>query len=103
VTPKKLYLVFCVIGLLLPYAQFVPWVMEHGLDMRLFFSELAANRISRFFGWDVIVSAFVLLAFMRVERRRQPVNHWWMPIAGTLLVGVSFGFPLFLYLREDSR
>jgi hypothetical protein len=102
VTPKQIYLLFCVIGFLIPYAQFAPWVAEHGLDMRLFLSELGATRISRFFAWDVMVSAAVLVAFMRIERRRTPVKNWWMAAAGTLLVGVSFGLPFFLYLREDS-
>jgi hypothetical protein len=100
--PKNLYLLLSVLGFLLPYSQFVPWVAANGLRMPLFFSELGANRISMFFGWDVIVSAVVLLAFMRIERARKPVKHWWIPIVGTLLVGVSFGFPLFLYLREDA-
>jgi Terpene cyclase DEP1 len=28
------------------------------------------------------------------------VKHRWAPIGGSLLVGVSLGFPLFLYMRE---
>ena len=102
-TPKHLYLILCVLGFVVPYWQFVPWVAVHGLNMALFFSELGANRISMFFGFDVIVSAIVLMLFMRIERARAPVKQWWLPIAGTLLVGVSFGFPLFLYLREDAK
>ena len=101
-TPKTLYLALCAFGLLLPYAQFVPWVAVHGLDMRLFFAELGASPISRFFGWDVIASALTLIVFMRIERRRWPIKHAWMPIVGLLLVGVTFGFPLFLSLREDA-
>jgi len=102
VTPKRVYLVMALFGFLVPYAQFVPWVGEHGLDMRLFFSELGANPISRFFGWDVIASACTVIAFMRVERRRRSIPHAWAPIVGLVLVGVSFGLPLFLYLREDA-
>ena len=102
-TPKQLYLGLAVLGLIIPYTQFTPWVIAtHGVNLRLFFEELTVNRISMFFGWDVIISAIVLFAFMRIERRRNPVKHWWLPIAGTLLVGVSFGLPLFLYLREDG-
>ena len=101
-TPKRLYLVLAVFGFLMPYAQFVPWVASHGLDIRLFVSELSANPISRFFGWDVIASACTLIVFMRVERKRKPVPHAWAPLVGLVLVGVSFGLPLFLYLREDS-
>ena len=45
------YLLLCVLGMVLPYSQFVPWVLSQGLDMRLFFRELFANRISGFFRW----------------------------------------------------
>jgi Terpene cyclase DEP1 len=98
---RHLYLAFALIGLLLPYSQFVPWIMEHhALNMSIFLSDLFANRISTFFGMDVIVSAIVLLVFIKTEGRREGVNLLWLPIVGTLLVGVSFGLPFFLYLRQ---
>jgi hypothetical protein len=28
------------------------------------------------------------------------MRRLWLPLAGTCLVGVSFGLPLFLYLRQ---
>ena len=97
---KFLYLVLVVLGFVLPYSLFVPWVMEHGLDMRLFVRQLFANRISAFFGLDVLVSAAALIAFIRNEGRRLKMNSLWLPVASVLLVGVSLGLPLFLYLRE---
>lgn len=102
-TRKTVYLVFCVLGILLPYSQFVPWVVAHrGVPLGLFVRELFANRIGGFFGMDVLVSAVVLIFFLRREGRRLSVRHLWLPIVGTLTVGVSLGFPLFLYLREDA-
>lgn len=95
-----LYLLFCFLGLALPYSQFVPWVIEHGLDMRLFVHQLFANRIGGFFGMDVFVSAVVVIGFVRNEGRRLKMERLWLPIASALLVGVSLGLPLFLYLRE---
>jgi ABC-type spermidine/putrescine transport system permease subunit II len=49
---------------------------------------------------DVIVSAGVLTLFVVVEGRRLGMSGLWVPIVGTFLGGVSFGFPLFLYLRH---
>ena len=72
----------------------------HGLKLSLFFQELFTNRISAFFGMDVLVSAIVLIVFMRVENRRVAIPGRWLPVLATLLVGVSLGLPLFLYLRE---
>jgi uncharacterized protein DUF2834 len=97
---RHFYLVCCVLGLVLPYSQFVPWLLEHGLNVTLFFRELFANRISAFFVMDVIVSAIVLIWFIQTEGKRLRVRLLWLPAIGTLIVGVSFGLPLFLFLRQ---
>ena len=97
---RHFYLIFCVLGILLPYSQFVPWLLEHGFNLELFFRELFANRISAFFGLDVIVSAIVLIWFIQSEGKHLRLRLLWFPTIGTLLVGVSFGFPLFLFLRQ---
>ncbi len=78
----------------------MPWLFEHGLDLSLFFGELFANRVAGFFAMDVLVSAIVLIIFVQVEGRRLGIRGLWLPVVGTLLVGVSFGLPLFLYLRQ---
>lgn len=98
--PKSLYLALCVAGTLLPYSQFVPFLQQHGLDFRLLFEQLFSNHIGGFFGLDVIVSSLVLWALVVVEGRRAGVKHLWTPIAASLVVGVSLGLPLFLYMRE---
>jgi hypothetical protein len=97
---RHLYLGFCFIGTVLPYWKLVPWVMEHGLNLSALCQELFATRIGAFFGLDVVVSAFVLFLFIAVEGRRLALPRLWLPILGTLLVGVSLGLPLFLYLRQ---
>jgi len=99
---RHFYLVCCVLGLLLPYSQFVRWLLEHGLNITLFCRELFANRISSFFAMDVILSAIVLLWFIQSEGRRLRVRLLWLPTIGTLIVGVSFGLPLFLFLRQAT-
>ncbi len=98
---RHLYLGFCLLGLLVPYSQFVPWIMEHhALNMPLFIHDLFANRISAFFAMDVIVSAIVLILFIQTEGTRLGMRLLWLPTLAVLLVGVSLGLPLFLYLRQ---
>jgi len=98
---RYLYFGFCLLGLLLPYSQFIPWLWEHhALNMSLFVRDLFANRISGFFALDVIVSAIVLIFFIQTEGRRLGVRLLWLPTFAVLLVGVSLGLPLFLYLRQ---
>jgi hypothetical protein len=99
---RHVYLGLCIIGTILPYWALVPWIMEHGLDLRLFCQELFTTRIGAFFGLDVFVSALVLFVFVFAEGRRAAIPHLWIPVVATLLVGVSLGFPLFLYLRQRN-
>src|SRR6267142_2558449 len=101
--PKNLYLGLCVIGTVLPYSQLLPFVREHGMDASAFLEQLFATHIGAFFAWDVIVSSVVLWVMVGVEGRRAGFSHRWAPIAANLLVGVSLGLPLFLYMREARR
>ena len=97
---KMVYLVLCVLGAVLPLWQLAPWVAANGLDVALLFRQLFAQRVGAFFGMDVIVSAVVLAVFAVAEGKRVRVRLRWLAIVATLLVGVSLGLPLFLYLRE---
>jgi hypothetical protein len=51
---KTIYLILCALGIILPYWQFIPWLAANGLDIPLLVRELFANRISAFFGVDVL-------------------------------------------------
>jgi hypothetical protein len=101
--PKHLYLVLCLVGAILPLAAFLPFLRAYGLDVGEFRAQLFATPVSSFFGWDVIVSSAVLWAFVLLEGRRLAMGGLWAPIAANLLVGVSLGLPLFLYMREIHR
>ena len=64
------YLALCVVGTVLPYWKFLPWLRENGLDLPLFARELFVNRISFSFAMDVLVSAVVVCIFAGVEGKR---------------------------------
>ena len=99
---KSVYILLCVLGLFLPFSQFVPWIIENGISIELFVQELFSTKVGAFFGLDVIVSALVLIVFVVSDRARIIVPYWWISIVATLLVGVSLGLPLYLYLRESK-
>jgi hypothetical protein len=101
-SPRWAYLLLCLLGTLLPYSQFVPWLLAHGFDLSVFFRDLFANGIGGFFGMDVFVSTAVLWTFVASEGRRLGVRHLWAPVVASLAVGVSLGLPLFLYLRQGQ-
>ena len=95
-----LYLATAVLGTVLPLACFAPFLAAHGLDLPLFFRQLFQTNVSAFFGTDVIVSALALWLFVYSEGRRLRMRRLWAYVLCTLVVGVSLGLPLFLFLRE---
>jgi hypothetical protein len=88
------------VGTILPYSQFVPFLAEHGLNPQLFFEQVFVNRISGFFGIDLIISSLILWIFVFWEGSRLGMKNLWVYVASNLLVGVSLGLPLFLLMRQ---
>ena len=99
-TMRRIYLLLCVAGTILPYWQFAPWLAAHGPNLPLLLRELFANRVSGFFALDVVASALVVFVFAYSERRT--LRFWWLPILALLCIGVSLGLSLLLYLRETD-
>jgi hypothetical protein len=97
---KIYYGLMCFAGALLPLAQFVPWLAEHGLALPLLLQSAFGSPISAFAWFDVLVSGLVLLPFMLVEGRRCGIPYLVLPVLALLVVGVSLALPLFLLMRE---
>ncbi|MFY9610019.1 MAG: DUF2834 domain-containing protein [Blastocatellia bacterium] len=99
---KRLYALLCVLGLVLPYYFFIPFLLSNGLDIPLVISLLFGNQISAFFAADVFVSSVVLWVFIYHENRNRRIRQWWLCIVANLAVGVSLALPLFLWLRQTE-
>jgi hypothetical protein len=98
---KTIYLLLCILGTVLPYSQFLPFLLEHGLNIPLFIEQLFANKISSFFALDLIVSSLVFWVFVFWEGTRLKMPNLWIYVASNLLIGVSLGLPLFLLIRQQ--
>lgn len=100
------YFVLSIIGFVLPYSKFVPFVVANGLNLPLFWSELFINQISSFFAFDLFVCSIVFWLFLFREGTRLQMKLLWVYVVLNLTVGLSFALPLFLAMRCkhcDSR
>jgi Terpene cyclase DEP1 len=93
---KKIYLALAILGFILPMSQLVPFVREHGPDLGAFLTLPFANAVSSMFTLDLLASCAAFWAFVFAS----PVPRRWLYVALTLLVGLSFALPLFLYARS---
>jgi hypothetical protein len=98
---KKIYLGLMIIGVILPYTQFVPWSMANGMDLGLMAKEMFANQIAAGIAIDALTAAVILMVFMALEQKRRPIKLWYLPVLGVFIFGLAFALPCYLYLLED--
>jgi antibiotic biosynthesis monooxygenase (ABM) superfamily enzyme len=97
---KNIYVVLALLGLLIPYYFLFRFLGSNGLDIALLFQQLFANNISTFFAVDLVISILVFWIYMFAEANKLQMKNSWLYLLASLLVGLSFALPLFLYFRE---
>lgn len=100
---RLFFIVLTIIGVAIPYAAFLPFVFEHGLDFSVLIQQAAANRVAAFAWLDVIISAVTLLIAIFIGKLITIRQGTAVAIL-TCLAGVSAGLPLFFYfLLSDKK
>ena len=97
---KTVYFILATIGFLVPYYFLFQFLREHTFNIPLLIQQLFANNISTFFAVDLIILIFVFWIYMFVEANKLQMKNSWIYLLASLLVGLSFALPLFLYFRE---
>jgi hypothetical protein len=97
---KRFWLLMCVVGTVVPYAVFIPWLLENGLNVPLLIQQ-ASTPIAAFAWLDVVISAILMLVLSARQISRGSMKHW-LVVAFTLSVGVSLGLPLYLYFSDGD-
>ena len=100
-TPFRIVMiVLCVLGVVLPFRYFLPWLMANDWDLGAMVDAWHVNDASSGLVWDLTVAAVTLTVWIvweSVTRRR------WiglLAIPATYMIGVSLGLPLYLLLRR---
>ncbi len=99
---KYAYLLIAILGIVLPYTQFVSWSNENGFDLDSMVSLMFANQIASGIALDALVAGLAILLFILIDRKESKVKYWWVSILGIFLSGIAFALPFYLYLRELS-
>jgi len=101
-TRKNIYLFLAIIGFVAPYYFFLQLPVEDGFNLPLLIQPLFANNFMKGLAMDLTVSVLVFWFFMFAEANRLQMKNPWLYLLATLLVGLSFALPLFLYFRERT-
>lgn len=95
-----MYLVLSIIGAILPFSQFVAFTNQYGFNLNIMFANIFANQMATGIALDAMWAAIILIIFIFHETKHAKIKHLWLPIVGIFMIGLSFAFPFYLYLRE---
>jgi hypothetical protein len=94
---KNIFLLLAVVGFIAPYYFFLQ-VRE--FDLIALFQQFSASAVLSGIAMDLLVSVIVYWFFMLTEAKKLEMKNPWVYLLATVLVGLSFALPLFLYFRE---
>ena len=97
---RWIYLLLAIIGAVVPMSYFIAWFQQHGFDLAGMVDAWNVNDAASGLVWDLTISYAVLVVWCLAETLK---NRRWLNLAAIpagLCVGVSFGFPLYLWLRS---
>ena len=97
---KNIYLVLAIIGFIVPYYFFLQLPTENGFDLPLLLQPFFANNFMKGAAMDLTISVIVFWIYVFIESNKLELKNPWVYLLATLLVGLSFALPLFLYFRE---
>ena len=99
---KTIYLIFAILGTVLPYAGFLSFIGNNGFDLAAFGQGAVTNGAAAGFTVDLFLSSFAFWVFMFADASKRGIKNLWIYIACNLLVGLSLALPLYMYVREGK-
>jgi len=99
---KIIYVLLSLLGILSSSYYMIPFIKINGLDYNYFVKQMFLNDVSRFFVINVAVVTGIVIVFILLEQIKSPVRYSGFSILGTIILGVGFGLPFYLLLREFS-
>lgn len=97
---KKIYALLTLVGIALPFSQFITWLIKYGFNLVIFFQHIITNPLATFAWLDVIVTVVVIIFLIIQEGKKLKIKNLWIPIVASFIGGASVGLPLFLYMRQ---
>lgn len=96
---RHVFLLLAIVGAVVPMYYFLSWLSAHSYDLGAMVEAWNVNDAATGLVWDLTISAVALTAFVLWETVS---NRRWLnliAIPASFCIGVSCGFPLYLWLR----
>lgn len=97
---QAILLALTAIGFLVPNAMIGVFTSQHGFAPGAYFGAWFDSLPAAQLAADLSIAFLAFALWAAWEGRRLQMRSWWVPVPASLLVGLCFALPLFLFLRE---
>jgi Terpene cyclase DEP1 len=95
-------LVLAIVGFVVPNVFVGSFIADEGVDVGDYLSLATASTPSTQLLSDLVIAGLAFFIWAAIEGHRVGMRRWWVCIPASLLVGLCFGLPLFLFMRERA-
>ena len=99
---ERILLVLTVVGFVVPNVLLGVFIADEGFDVSGYFSLWTDSTPSTQLALDLVIAGLAFFVWAAREGPRAQIRRWWLCIPASLLVGLCFGLPLFLLMRERA-
>jgi len=99
---ERLLLFIAIAGFVVPNAFVVAFLVDEGFELGSYFSLWTASIPSTQLVIDLVIASLAFFVWAAIDGPRSGVSRWWVCFPATLLVGLCFGLPLYLWMRERA-
>lgn len=97
---KKIFLILCILGVLLPYYNLIQFLLNNNWSMNGFFESLFSTYPNAMISSDIAVAATAFLFFLLYKQKTKKIKIF-KYVLSLFLVGFSLSLPLYLYDHLD--
>jgi hypothetical protein len=101
-TRAQLLLVLAVAGFVVPNVMVGVFIADHGVDLGLYLESWFDTLPSSQLVVDLVIVFLAFTAWAAWDGPRSGVDRWWVVVPASMLVGVCFAVPLYLFMRERA-
>jgi hypothetical protein len=99
----RVFLGFTIVGFLMPPVMITIYCIDQGaFDIVDMLNAMVDNTIALAVFLDVTLSSLCFFYWASYEGPRLGIDRWWWCIPATVVIGLCFALPLFMYWRERA-
>ena len=99
---ERTLLALTIVGFVVPNAMIAVYGVRHGLSLDGYFGHWGESLPATQLALDLGIAFVAFALWAAWDGKRLGMRSWWVPIPASLLVGLCFGLPLYLLLRERA-